>query len=96
MSRTQSWLASALCSGVACRVTRPKMPKGEIKTPIKKKDAWKQKPQSEKNPVRVASGKTLAAAKKIAKTDPELAAAMRKSAGNAAKSTWTLKQKKSE
>ena len=92
MSRTQSWLASALCSGVACRVTRPKMPKGEIK----KKDAWKQKSQSEKNPVRVASGKTLVAAKKIAKTDPELAAAMRKSAGNAAKSTWTLKQKKSE
>ena len=73
-------------------MTRPKMPKGEIK----KKDAWKQKPQSEKNPVRVASGKTLVAAKKIAKTDPELAAAMRKSAGNAAKSTWTLKQKKSE
>jgi len=93
ISRTQSWLASALFSaGVACRVTRPKMPKGEIK----KKEAWKQKPQSEKNPVRVASGKTLAAAKKIAKTDPELAAAMRKSAGNAAKSTWTMKQKKSK
>jgi hypothetical protein len=67
-------------------------PKGKIK----KKDAWKQKPQSEKNAVRVASGKTLAAANKIAKTDPELAAAMRKSAGNATKSTWTMKQKKSK